>query len=101
MANRHLTQLRALSEKEKKLAGLAAEIVSAWACWVVYLEGKNGVVVGGGGVGGNGDGDGGSLRAFFRVEPTPPFSLSQSFSAHHPYVSSHRIHRSGKNSSHV
>jgi len=58
MANRRPTQLRAPSEKEKKLAGLAGEMVSAWECWVVYLEERDGGIV---------DVDGGfdSLGAFF------------------------------------
>ena len=64
-------QLCVPSEKEKKLAGVIAEMVPAWVCWVAYLEGENGVVVGG--VGG---GDSDSLGAFFHVKPTPPFSLS-------------------------
>ena len=42
IANRRPTQLRAPSEKEKKLAGLAAEMVSACACSAVYLEDNDG-----------------------------------------------------------
>ena len=62
MVNCCLVQLCASSEKEKKLVGLAAKMVSEWAFWVRYLGGKDGVV---------GSGDGDSPGALFCVEPTP------------------------------